>query len=98
VLPNGNYVVRQPGVGEHHRRRDLVQRDEGCTGAVNAANSLVGSAGGDEISNIAVPRSAEQQLRRQSARRGVTARCSTSARRRIATVPTGCVGERLVRE
>ena len=53
ALPNGNYVVRSPDWGTVGAAT-WCNGTSGCTGTVSAANSLVGSAGGDQISNIAV--------------------------------------------
>jgi hypothetical protein len=54
ALPNGHYVVRSPDWGSGVGAATWCNGTSGCTGTVGAANSLVGSAGGDEISSIDV--------------------------------------------
>ena len=58
TLTNGNYVVRSPqwdnGATANVGAATWCSGAAGCTGAVSAANSLVGSAAGDTVSSNSV--------------------------------------------
>ena len=54
VLPNGNYVVQSTGWNNGAGAVTLCNGTTGCSGAVSAANSLIGSMASDNVGDFGI--------------------------------------------